>query len=87
MPFDGIPKHLVRTLTKSKFEQMVGSLIKRTIDPCKSALKSAKLKVTDIDEVILVAGTTRIPAIQDAVKKFFGKVLTKEKLMVIYFSD
>ena len=77
MPVDGIPKHLVRTLTKSKFEQMVGSLIKRTIDPCKSALKSAKLKVTDIDEVILVGGTTRIPAIQDAVKKFFGKEPSK----------
>jgi len=77
MPVDGVPKHLVRTLTKSKFEQMVGSLIKRTIDPCKSALKSAKLKVTDIDEVILVGGTTRIPAIQDAVKKFFGKEPSK----------
>ena len=77
MPVDGIPKHLVRTLTKSKFEQMVGSLIKRTIDPCKSALKSAKLKVTDIDEVILVGGTTRIPAIHDAVKKFFGKEPSK----------
>ena len=77
MPVDGIPKHLVRTLTKSKFEQMVGSLIKRTIYPCKSALKSAKLKVTDIDEVILVGGTTRIPAIQDAVKKFFGKEPSK----------
>ena len=73
MPVDGIPKHLVRTLTKSKFEQLVDSLIKRTINPCKSALKNAKLKVTDIDEIILVGGTTRIPAIQDAVKKFFGK--------------
>jgi len=73
MPVDGIPKHLVRTLTKSKFEQLVDSLIKRTINPCKSALKNAKLKITDIDEIILVGGTTRIPAIQDAVKKFFGK--------------
>ena len=73
MPVDGIPKHLVRTLTKSKFEQLVDSLIKRTISPCKSALKNAKLKITDIDEIILVGGTTRIPAIQDAVKKFFGK--------------
>ena len=73
MPVDGIPKHLVRTLTKSKFEQLVDSLIKRTINPCKSALKNAGLKITDIDEIILVGGTTRIPAIQDAVKKFFGK--------------
>jgi molecular chaperone DnaK len=73
MPVDGIPKHLVRTLTKSKFEQLVDSLIKRTINPCKSALKNAKLKISDIDEIILVGGTTRIPAIQDAVKKFFGK--------------
>ena len=73
MPVDGIPKHLVRTLTKSKFEQLVDSLIKRTISPCKSALKNAGLKVTDIDEIILVGGTTRIPSIQEAVKKFFGK--------------
>ncbi len=77
MPVDGIPKHLVRTLTKSKFEQLVDSLIKRTINPCKSALKNAGLKVTDIDEIILVGGTTRIPAIQDAVKKFFGKEPSK----------
>jgi molecular chaperone DnaK len=71
------PKHLVKTLTKSKFEQLVEKLIKRTIDPCKSALKNAKLKVTDIDEIILVGGTTRIPAIQEAVKKFFGKEPSK----------
>ena len=77
MPVDGIPKHLVRTLTKSKFEQLVDSLIKRTINPCKSALKNAGLKITDIDEIILVGGTTRIPAIQDAVKKFFGKEPSK----------
>jgi molecular chaperone DnaK len=77
MPVDGIPKHLVRTLSKSKFEQLVDSLIKRTINPCKSALKNAGLKVTDIDEIILVGGTTRIPAIQDAVKKFFGKEPSK----------
>ena len=73
MPVDGIPKHLVRTLTRSKFEQIIEPLVKRTIDPCKSALKNAKLKVSDIDEIILVGGSTRIPAIQDAVKKFFGK--------------
>jgi molecular chaperone DnaK len=77
MPIDGIPKHLVRTLTRSKFEQLVDSLIKRTINPCKSALKNAKLNVSDIDEIILVGGTTRIPAIQDAVKEFFGKEPSK----------
>ena len=73
MPVDGIPKHLVRNLTKAKFEQLVDSLVQRTITPCKSALKNAGLNISDIDEVILVGGTTRIPAIQDAVKKFFGK--------------
>jgi molecular chaperone DnaK len=67
------PKHLVRTLSRAKFEQLAGDLIKRTIDPCKSALKNAGLKVGDIDEIILVGGSTRIPAIQDAVKAFFGK--------------
>ena len=71
------PKHLVKTLTRAKFEQLAAELIKRTIDPCKTALKNAKLKVSDIDEVILVGGTTRIPAIQDAVKKFFGKEPSK----------
>lgn len=71
------PKHLVVQLTKSKFEQLSENLIKRTINPCKSALKNAKLKVSDIDEVILVGGTTRIPAIQEAVKKFFGKEPSK----------
>ena len=71
------PKHLVKTLTRAKFEQLSAELIKRTIDPCKTALKNAKLKVSDIDEVILVGGTTRIPAIQDAVKKFFGKEPSK----------
>jgi len=72
MPVDGIPKHLVRTLSRAKFEQLADSLIKRTIAPCESALKNAGLKVSDIDEVILVGGSTRIPAIQEAVKKFFG---------------
>lgn len=71
------PKHLVKTLTRAKFEQLSADLIKRTIEPCKTALKNAKLKVSDIDEVILVGGTTRIPAIQDAVKKFFGKEPSK----------
>ena len=73
IPVDGVPKHLVLKLTKAKFEQLVDSLIKRTIDPCKSALEKAKLQVKDIDEIILVGGSTRIPAIQNAVQKFFGK--------------
>jgi molecular chaperone DnaK len=71
------PKHLVRTLSRAKFEQLAADLIKRTIDPCKSALKNAGLKTTDIDEIILVGGSTRIPAIQEAVKAFFGKEPSK----------
>ena len=74
---DGVPKHLVLTLTRSKFEQLTSSLVERTINPCKSALQSAKKKVTDIDEIILVGGSTRIPAIQEAVKNFFGKEPSK----------
>jgi molecular chaperone DnaK len=77
MPVDGIPKHLVRSLTKSKFEQLIDPLIKRTLSPCESALKNSNLKVSDIDEIILVGGTTRIPAIQEAVKKFFEKEPSK----------
>ncbi|MEJ2882930.1 molecular chaperone DnaK [Pedobacter sp. GR22-6] len=71
------PKHLVRTLSRAKFEQLAADLIKRTIEPCKSALKNAGLKTSDIDEIILVGGSTRIPAIQDAVKAFFGKEPSK----------
>ncbi|WP_316816243.1 molecular chaperone DnaK [Pedobacter nyackensis] len=71
------PKHLVRTLSRAKFEQLAGDLIKRTIDPCKSALKNAGLKTSDIDEIILVGGSTRMPAIQEAVKAFFGKEPSK----------
>jgi molecular chaperone DnaK len=67
------PKHLVLTITKSKFDQLTQSLVDRTIKPCESALKNAGLKPSDIDEIILVGGSTRIPAIQEAVKKFFGK--------------
>ena len=74
---DGVPKHLVRTLTRAKFESLADSLIKRTIEPCKSALKNAGLATSDIDEVILVGGSTRIPAIQEAVEKFFGKAPSK----------
>ncbi|HCQ14782.1 MAG TPA: molecular chaperone DnaK, partial [Cryomorphaceae bacterium] len=71
------PKHLVKTLSRSKFEQLADDLIKRTIEPCRSALKSAGLEKSDIDEVILVGGSTRIPAIQEAVKSFFGKEPSK----------
>jgi molecular chaperone DnaK len=77
MPVDGIPKHLVRSLTKAKFEQLIDDLVKRTIGPCKSALKSAGLSNSDIDEIILVGGSTRIPAIQEAVEKFFSKSPSK----------
>ncbi|OYU95124.1 MAG: molecular chaperone DnaK [Bacteroidetes bacterium B1(2017)] len=71
------PKHLVKTLTRAKFEQLVDSLIKRTIEPCRSALKNAGLSTSDIDEIILVGGSTRIPAIQAAVESFFGKSPSK----------
>ncbi|MFT4756753.1 MAG: molecular chaperone DnaK, partial [Vicingaceae bacterium] len=71
------PKHLVRSLSRAKFEQLADSLIKRTIEPCRKALESAGMKVSEIDEVILVGGSTRIPAIQDAVKAFFGKEPSK----------
>ena len=77
MPVDGVPKHLVRTLTRAKFEQLVDDLIQRTIEPCKTALQQAGLGTSDIDEVILVGGSTRIPAIQTAVEKFFGKTPSK----------
>ena len=71
------PKHLVRTLTKAKFEQLIDDLVKRTIKPCEAALKAAGLSKSDIDEVILVGGSTRIPAVQEAVEKFFGKKPSK----------
>ena len=71
------PKHLVRSLTKAKFEQLIDDLIKRTIEPCKTALKGAGLSTGDIDEVILVGGSTRIPAVVEAVEKFFGKAPSK----------
>lgn len=77
MPVDGIPKHLVRTLSRAKFEQLVDDLIQRTIAPCKSALQNAGLSTSEIDEVILVGGSTRIPAIVTAVEKFFGKAPSK----------
>ena len=71
------PKHLVRTLTRSKFEQLIEDLVKRTIAPCSAALKAAGLSKSDIDEIILVGGSTRIPAVQEAVEKFFGKKPSK----------
>ncbi|MFN2423554.1 MAG: molecular chaperone DnaK [Cryomorphaceae bacterium] len=77
MPVDGVPKHLVKTLSKSKFEQLVESLVKKTIAPCEKALKAAGLSKGDIDEVILVGGSPRIPAVQEAVKGFFGKEPSK----------
>ena len=67
------PKHLVRSLSKAKFEQLIADLVKRTIKPCQTALKAAGLSTSDIDEIILVGGSTRIPAVQEAVEKFFGK--------------
>lgn len=76
-PINGIPKHLVRTLTRSKFEQLADELFKRMMEPCKKALKNAGLKNTDINEVILVGGSTRIPKVQEEVEKFFGKKPTK----------
>ena len=77
MPVNGIPKHLVKTLTRAKFEQLADSLIKATIEPCRKALKNAGLSASQIDEVILVGGSTRIPAVQTEVEKFFGKAPSK----------
>ncbi|MDT8347055.1 MAG: molecular chaperone DnaK, partial [Flavobacteriaceae bacterium] len=71
------PKHLVKTLSKSKFEQLIADIVKRTIKPCEKALKSAGLSKSDIDEIILVGGSTRIPAVQKAVQDFFGKAPSK----------
>lgn len=73
MPVDGVPKHLVTTLTRAKFEQLADSLIQRTVAPCEKALSDAGLKASDIDEVLLVGGSTRVPAVQEIVKKIFGK--------------
>ena len=77
MPVDGVPAHLVKTLTRAKFEQLVDDLVQRTIAPCRTALQNAGLSVGDLDEIILVGGSTRIPAIQAAVEKFFGKAPSK----------
>lgn len=77
MPVNGIPKHLVKKLTRAQFEKLADSLINATMEPCSKALKNAGLTISDIDEVILVGGSTRIPAIQEKVQKFFGKAPSK----------
>ncbi len=77
MPVDGVPKHLVRKLTRAKFEQLADKLIHDTIKPCEDALRDAGMNASDVDEVILVGGSTRIPAIQELVKKIFGREPSK----------
>lgn len=77
MPVDGIPKHLVRTFTRAQFEKLADKLIQATVEPCRKALKDAGLQTSDINEVILVGGSTRIPAIQQVVEKFFGRTPSK----------
>jgi molecular chaperone DnaK len=77
MPVDGIPKHLVKTLSRAKFEQLSEDLVRRTLEPCRKALQDAGLNPSEIDEVILVGGSTRIPKIQEEVEKFFGKKPSK----------
>ena len=76
-PVNGIPKHLVRTLTKAQFDQLTYHLVERTIEPCRKALQDANLQASQIDEVILVGGSTRIPAVQKKVEEFFGKTPSK----------
>jgi molecular chaperone DnaK len=77
MPVDGIPKHLVKSLSRAQFEKLADKLIQATIEPCRKAMKDSGLSNSDIDEVILVGGSTRIPAIQKVVEQFFGKVPSK----------
>jgi molecular chaperone DnaK len=77
MPVDGVPKHLVRTLTRAKFEQLCDKLMQSTIEPCRKALSDAGLNASQIDEVILVGGSTRIPSVQALVEKFFGRAPSK----------
>ncbi len=77
MPVDGIPKHLVRTMSRSKFEQLTDHLVQRTVGPCKQAVKDSGFSVNEIDEIILVGGSTRIPKIQETVESFFGKKPSK----------
>jgi molecular chaperone DnaK len=77
MPVDGVPKHLVKTLSRSQFDQLTYDLVQRTLEPCKMALRDASMSSSDIDEVILVGGSTRIPAVQKVVEDFFGKKASK----------
>jgi molecular chaperone DnaK len=77
MPVDGVPKHLVKSLTRAKFEQLVDDLVQRTLGPCRKAMEDANMSNSDIDEVILVGGSTRIPKIQEVVEQFFGKKPSK----------
>ncbi len=77
IPVDGIPKHLVKTLTRAKFEQLIDDLVRNTVEPCRKALSDAGMTPKDIDEVILVGGSTRIPMVQKTVEDFFGKVPSK----------
>ncbi|MFW5753927.1 MAG: molecular chaperone DnaK [Marinilabiliaceae bacterium] len=77
MPVDGVPKHLVKSLSRSKFEQLIDPVVQKTLEPCKKALKDANLSSSDIDEVILVGGSTRIPAIQSLVENFFNRKASK----------
>ncbi|MFO7999698.1 MAG: molecular chaperone DnaK [Marinilabilia sp.] len=77
MPVDGVPKHLVKSLSRSKFEQLVDGLVQKTLEPCKKALKDADMSASDVDEVILVGGSTRIPAIQNVVENFFNRKASK----------
>ncbi|SFD81947.1 molecular chaperone DnaK [Thermophagus xiamenensis] len=77
MPVDGVPKHLVKTLTRAQFDQLTYDLVQRSLEPCKAALKDAGISASEVDEVILVGGSTRIPAIQKVVEDFFGKKASK----------
>jgi molecular chaperone DnaK len=77
MPVNGIPKHMVKTLTRAKFEQLADKLIQATIEPCRRAIQNSGFSTSDIDEVILVGGSTRIPAVQEKVQQFFGKTPSK----------
>ncbi|MFP4090461.1 MAG: molecular chaperone DnaK, partial [Cyclobacteriaceae bacterium] len=77
MPVDGVPKHLVRTLSRAKFEQLIDDLVQRTLEPCRKAVQDAGISASEINEVILVGGSTRVPKIQEEVEKFFGKKPSK----------
>ena len=82
MPVDGVPKHLVRKLSRAKFDQFTDNLVKATIEPCKAALKDAGLKASDIDEVILVGGSTRMPSFKKLLRISLEKILQKELILM-----